>query len=393
MSAVTGAPVDFDVVVVGAGPAGSATARWLALAGWKVALLERSEFAHPRVGETLSPDVQPLLRSLGVWDEFLAGDPLPSWGVRSRWGDAQPQTHSHLLHPHGRGWHVDRRGFDRMLAEAAVRAGATLWIGTRACEIAPDVRGWRITLASEAGAQDRSAAPRLLRTSLWIDATGRRAQPARAQGARLLRFDRLVGIVAELDLPAARAHLAIEAAEHGWWYFAPIPGSPSDESRRMVTVLLTDADLCTRHRFNTPVAWSEALAATNEWTRGGLNASTLPALRVCGAGSQRLVRGTEGVANGNWLAVGDAAFAVDPVSGSGVVRALECARDAAAAAQDMHGAGGAGALAAYEHRRDLECDRYLHERGWYYGLEDRWPTALFWQRRRRVAGSVATAVR
>ena len=110
---------DFDVAVVGAGPAGSATARWLALRGQRVALLERSRFDVPRVGESLAPAVQPLLVELGVWRQFLALKPLPSYGTRSHWGEATPRMHSHLLSPWGCGWHVDRRAFDLMLAQAA----------------------------------------------------------------------------------------------------------------------------------------------------------------------------------------------------------------------------------------------------------------------------------
>ena len=64
--------VFFDAVVVGAGPAGSATARWLALRGWRVALLERTRFEAPRIGESLAPNVQEPLHALGLWSEFLA---------------------------------------------------------------------------------------------------------------------------------------------------------------------------------------------------------------------------------------------------------------------------------------------------------------------------------
>jgi len=56
----------FDAAVIGAGPSGSATARWLALWGYRVALVERSRFESPRIGESLAPIVQPLLRDLGV---------------------------------------------------------------------------------------------------------------------------------------------------------------------------------------------------------------------------------------------------------------------------------------------------------------------------------------
>ena len=61
----------FDVAIIGAGPAGSAAARRLAGGGCRVALVERTRFDEPRVGESLPPAVQPLLSELGVWRDFM----------------------------------------------------------------------------------------------------------------------------------------------------------------------------------------------------------------------------------------------------------------------------------------------------------------------------------
>ena len=94
--------------------------------GWRVALLELTRFEVPRIGESLAPNVQAPLRELGLWSEFLALGPLPSWGTCSLWGDTVQQSHSHLLNPYGCGWHVDRRAFDHMLAHGAAAAGACL---------------------------------------------------------------------------------------------------------------------------------------------------------------------------------------------------------------------------------------------------------------------------
>src|SRR3954452_12046394 len=99
---------EFDVAVVGGGPAGSAAAGRLARSGCRVVLLERSRFDAPRVGESLAPSTNPLLTELGVWSRFAGLRPLPSFGTRSVWGGAEPQSHSHLVSRHGCGWHVDR---------------------------------------------------------------------------------------------------------------------------------------------------------------------------------------------------------------------------------------------------------------------------------------------
>jgi len=79
--------------------------------------------------------------------------------------------------------------------------------------------------------------------------------------------------------------------------------------------------------------------------------------------------------------VGDAALAVDPTSGSGVVRALRTAWAAAEAAFAVLETGSADAIVRYEAERDLEYTHYLEERALYYSLERRWPDQPFWARR------------
>jgi flavin-dependent dehydrogenase len=99
------------------------------------------------------------------------------------------------------------------------------------------------------------------------------------------------------------------------------------------------------------------------------------------ATSHRLVRGVQpGRGTFPWLAVGDAALAVDPISGSGVVRAL---RTAAQAADALLAAlsGDGEAVPAYDRGLDEACTRYLIERLGYYEAEGRYPDAPFWQRR------------
>jgi len=102
----------FDVAVIGAGPAGSAIARRLALRGARVALVERTRFEAPRMGESLAPAALPLLTALGLREEFFALKPMRSFGTRSCWGEETPAVHSHLMSPWGCGWHVDRASFE-----------------------------------------------------------------------------------------------------------------------------------------------------------------------------------------------------------------------------------------------------------------------------------------
>ncbi len=362
-------PPAFDVAVVGAGPAGSTTARGLAQAGLRVVLLEKSCFDQPRVGESLAPDVQPTLKALGLWAQFCALQSLPSFGIRSVWGSATMRERSHLMSPWQHGWHVDRMQFDRMLADGAARAGAEVRLNTRVRGCIDGGDEFRILIGQGvAGAAE-------LRARFVVDATGRGASLARSLRARHAVFDRLVAVATQFDDPAARSHCftLVESTTDGWWYSAPVG------AERSVVMLMCDGDLVRSGQLAAAPGWDGALnrtsATAERMTRRGHTPVWGPA--IFPAVSQRLRRPATG--SRRWLAVGDAALAVDPVSGSGVIRALETARSAVAtvlavlSAQDE-------ALTAYESARDAECTDYLVERANYYNLERRWQSP-FWQRR------------
>ena len=357
----------YDVVVAGAGPAGAATALRLAAAGRSVAVLERSRFHQPRIGETLAPAVAPLLRDLGVWDRFVALHPLPSWGTRSVWDQPEPAEHSHLVSGYGSGWHVDRLAFDRLLADAATGAGAQIWTGTSVATCRHDGAAWDV-LCSDG---------RRLRGRLLVDATGRRAFLGRSLGARRLGFDRLVAIGAGwdgMDL-ASEHYLLVESTADGWWYTAPLPADA------MVGMLMTDADLCRRDGLAETARWHARLqaAAMTAARVGGAPPRSTP--RVFSAASHRLTRPDD---LRPWIAVGDAALAVDPLTGSGVLRALRTAQAAVdTVSRLLDDPGDAAALLArHESARDGECTAYLTERARYYGTVRRY-VSPFWTRRRQ----------
>src|SRR5277367_3732369 len=116
---IANAPVNWDVIVIGAGPAGSTAALQLAKAGIKVLLVDKSE--HPRFkvcGSCLSLRGVQLLEELGVLGKIEALRPIPIKALSLYSGERSVS----LTLPGG--WIISRSALDAALVECAIEAGA-----------------------------------------------------------------------------------------------------------------------------------------------------------------------------------------------------------------------------------------------------------------------------
>ncbi|MGN9807967.1 geranylgeranyl reductase family protein [Micromonospora sp. BQ11] len=112
---------EFDVVVVGAGPAGSAAALAARRAGARVLLLDRADFPRDKAcGDGIAAHALDVLDELGVPDAVAGYAPLPALRMVSPGGDEVART---LPRP---AYTVPRTVFDARLVAAAVAAGAQL---------------------------------------------------------------------------------------------------------------------------------------------------------------------------------------------------------------------------------------------------------------------------
>jgi flavin-dependent dehydrogenase len=205
-------------------------------------------------------------------------------------------------------------------------------------------------------------------TATVVDATGRAARIARALGANRVQLDRLVCAARVFAIGSEPpGDTFIEAAPDGWWYASPLP------DQRRIIALFTDAYEVVGARLATVEGWTDALARTEHV---GDLASGVPCgeIRVTTSASHEL----EPPVGDDWIAVGDAAFAVDPLSSGGVDFAL---RSAAAAADVLLG----GDRSAYRKQIADEASKYRRLRAEIYGWEHRFADAAFWSSRRLAA--------
>lgn len=362
------------MAIVGAGPAGAAAAHVLA-PGHDVVLLEREAADGARIGESLVPACRPILADLGLFEKVVADGHAPYNGNISIWGAAQPARRDFLFDPDGAGLHLDRARFDGRLRCEAVANGAELMrpAALAGVDYAPgSEHPWRLAVAVAAGR--RRVACRVL-----IDATGRSSHVARAQGAVRCSLDTLVSVYAlspeRLGGGSPDTFTTLEAVRDGWWYGAQLPGG------RTVLAFHTDGDDPALGQMQTSGGFAGAAGRTVligeilAWA-GGLFG---PA-RVKAANSSRLDR----AAGTDWLAVGDAACAFDPLSSQGLFNALFTGLTGAQAIAARL-AGDAAAFGRYDARIASVFAAYRTNLKAYYGLERRWPASRFWRRRQEAA--------
>ncbi len=351
-----------DAVVVGAGPAGAVTALLLASRGCLVAMLERRRHCEWRIGETLSPEAKPVLRRLGLEREFDAQPHVPAYGIRSAWGSAALIDQDFIFNLHGPGWQLDRRAFDQMLCDRSAAAGVHLLRGNTV-----------VTMRRERGAWNLQTLDGPLAANWVVDASGRHSRMARRLAVAHCSLDRLVAVYCVLRVPRSRApdaRTVVESCADGWWYAAATPGD------RLTIAFHTDADLLRGQPWRSPEWLSAKLRETSHIrTLAPIPNSEfdrLPAL--VSATSTRLLRSHgEG-----WLAVGDASMAFDPLSGSGLLKALLSGERAAAAIM----ASDSAALEHFAAWNEARWREFVTARADHYEAETRWGDAPFWARRR-----------
>ncbi|HEX4954248.1 MAG TPA: tryptophan 7-halogenase [Thermoanaerobaculia bacterium] len=361
-----------DVLVVGGGPAGLALVLALRRHGSPLSVLvvERTSYELPGIGETLSPGARTLLEHLGVWEGFAADGHLAAYGTSAAWGSPELATRDFLFTPFGTGWHLDRRRFDARLADAAEAAGAPLWRRSRVRRLGGDAAGgFGVEI-------DRDGRPERVSARFLVDATGKGAVLARHLGGDRRVLDRQVALAATVAFeaePPVETSTMVEAVELGWWYSAPIPG------QQLVVALVTDADLAREHGLAREAAWHGQLEAAPHTSRRLAGGRLVAPPRVVAAHSACLVR----TVGEGWLAVGDAAACHDPLSSSGIVRALDSGIRGARAIHAALVLGDREALPAFDLEQGRAFDQYCATRAAYYQIEGRWPDGDLWRRRQR----------
>ncbi|AXI62570.1 FAD-dependent oxidoreductase [Pseudomonas kribbensis] len=337
------------ILILGAGPAGAAVALGLRRLGYTVTLI--SEWRRFAALEGVSQRVLEALRGAGL-DHALAGATLPSRRQVSWNGQQHAQNIEFLL---------DRPAFDRGLREDLRLAGVEVIEG-RVLNVQSSADGHWVELD---GGQK-------LTTDFLVEARGRQA-PASGKG---LRGPETVSLLNRWQGTPGVTASAVESLEDGWAWMAR---RDDGQCYWQWTVDVASAGLpgkaqlldhCRARRQASDFAQAFFVGGQESELQLHARSSTaILASQVCGE---------------NWIRVGDAAMAVDPLSGNGIFQSLSSALQAPVVINTLLRKPGRAALAQRFHQQRVEqlFLRFARIGRDFYADELRWLNRTFWQTRR-----------
>ena len=272
----------YDVLIIGAGPAGCATAIRCADAGLSVAIVEASTFPRDLPGENLHPGIEVLLRQLGVFEQVSSEPFLRHPGTHNSFG----------FQPFGSdengpwlGWQVVRSRFDEILLNKARECGVKIY---------QPFRAKYVTIEKETVVGIDSITSRYC-----IDASGGRHWLARQLHRNITKYSQ--PLYARYGYTTGECSLIdeaprIQADANGWTWLAKIQPSLYQWIRLNLTDDQTDTSLPPEFSGMQPHGKTKGADVT--W------------------------RMADEPAGHGYFLVGDAAAVLDPASSHGVLHAI-----------------------------------------------------------------------
>ncbi|MCU1483855.1 MAG: geranylgeranyl reductase family protein [Actinomycetia bacterium] len=345
-----------DVLVVGGGPAGASTAYWLAEAGHDVVVAERKVFPRDKTcGDGLTPRAVKQLADMGV-EDVIARDHHRFDGLRAvaHGITLELAWPEHPIYP-SHGYVVRRRDLDQLVADHAVKAGATLWQG--ADVVAPLTNRGLVTGAmvkrKDTGAVEEVHARYVVvadgSNSRFGRALGTTRNKAYPQGMAIRGYYESPlhddpWIESCLDL---RDRNGNSLPGYGWIF--PVGDGTINVGMGLLSTFRDWKSVNTSHLMDEWAATApEYWGITPEGRIGEPTGGRLP----MGASIGPRVGPT-------WLAVGDAAGSVNPFNGEGIDYAYETGRLAADVLDEALTTGSGLALQRYETTLEREFGLYF----------------------------------
>jgi flavin-dependent dehydrogenase len=338
-----------DALIIGAGPAGSTAATLLAEQGMSVTLIEKDAFPRFKIGESLLPGGNHLLKRLGLWEKMDDAGFIRKYGAEFISSDGSDRVHNIFAEGLVKGldyaYQVERARFDQLLLDNAVEKGTQLVQPARVSAVIREQDYWLVTVKNA----DTETAYR----SRWLlDASGRAAFMGSKQQTpkdhipypkRFAVYSHFTGVKRNSGREAG--NIRITRLKDGWFWSIPL----DDEKTSVGVVSVRDRSEWQDQSF-TPKAFFDQLVTRSPYLSDMLaNAEAIDQFHL----SADYTYSFKNYAGPNYMLLGDAAGFIDPVFSSGVYLAM---RSAAMAADSI--------AEAHAQRRPLtekECGQYTRK--------------------------------
>ena len=310
----------WDVLIIGGGPAGATAGLLLARAGRRVLILEKTTFPRFHLGESLLPQNFPLIQELGLEAAVRKLPHTRKFGIEFATGDASARASFSFdqgLVPGPETVNLERAPFDKMLLDTAREAGAEVRENALVKKI--------VKLADEDVAIEVDGS--VLTAGWLLDCSGQGTVVGRHLGMRVTASDPNLQKAAYfapfegVRRPEGRREgdPLIVMCEEGWFWLIPLDGT------RTSVGLVLDPKVARRIDIpaNRILAWGiERCPAV--WER--MEQATGPQTNQVIADFSYRCRPYAGP---GYFLVGDAAAFIDPIFSTGVTLAMQGAQQAA----------------------------------------------------------------
>lgn len=345
------ASMEYDVIVIGGGPAGCTTATLSALQGRRVLLLEREQFPRFRIGESLMPATYWSLERLGVLEKMQASAFPRKHSVQFFVKDGRPTAPFYFSqvddHDSSVTWQVERAEFDGILLEHAADSGVEVHQGTPVRQVLFDgerAEGVLADFPGQAGAR--------IKAPVVVDASGQAGLLSRT--LKLKEIDpRLKNAALFTRYRGARRDPGVDEGatlvlhtenEDSWFWYIPLP-----HDLVSVGVVGKLEYLMTARPGSPEQVYAEELAkcpALQERLQGAEQVMAIQAQKDFSYISRR-------IAGDGWILAGDAFGFLDPIYSSGVFLALKSGEMAADSIADAFAADDFSAARLGQHGDSL----------------------------------------
>jgi flavin-dependent dehydrogenase len=317
-----------DVVVIGGGPSGSATATLLAQNGHTVELFEREHFPRFHIGESLIPHTYHTLNRLGLLDKMKGSHFIKKYSVQfvnERGKLSEPFYFvDHEPHESSQTWQVRRSEFDHVLLKNARDHGVTVNEGARVLEVlfeGPRAVGVRVKPAD--------GPERIVKSKVVVDASGqssliidrlnlREWDPVLKKAAVWTYWK---GAYRDIGRDEGATIVLQTQGKKGWFWYIPL----HDDVLSVGVVAAYDYLFQNREAKDLESIYFEEVARCPGLQPRLANATRCDTFRAQKEYSYRAKK----AAGDGWVLVGDAFGFLDPLYSSGVLLALTSARMAA----------------------------------------------------------------